>query len=543
MNEPDGSTVHVLLVEDDEMHAELAQRAFEGEPNIELRVVRYVREAQAAVSATPPDMVVADLNLPDGRGTDLIGARRFPVVIMTSQGSESSAVEAMRAGALDYVVKSDTMFFDLPHIVTRALREWKQSHALARANRFLRAQYEVASALAAARDVRVAASEILKIVCQRAGWVMGEFWRLDGPHEVVRREAYWAADAERSELQGQGPDPSVPIGQALPGTTLAHGVPIRVADLRADQELRGSHLSTDLELRGAFGFPVEVEGQALGVLTFYTTDAETPDHELHSLLEAVSNQVAVLVQRRAAQEERDRLQAELVDRARLAAIGQTSATLGHEIANPLNGMFLASQLLQRRLARDPNADPKLVAGVERILKENRRLQGLLVEFRSLSKRQVLRRAPTDIAKLIDDIVELQAPVFEAAGLELQIDVDAALPLLELDHAKLTQVLLNLTKNTVEALDSKPGQVLLRARSRVDTVIIDVVDNGPGIPADFDVFAPFKTTKEVGTGLGLAVARQVAEAHGGTLEHVVTEAPGATFRLVLPVSAPAVSSAG
>lgn len=529
------ASVRVLLVEDDAMHAELVLRAFEDTPNFDLAVARTVAQAAEMVSVATPNVIVADLNLPDGKGTELVLETQYPLVIMTSQGSESSAVEAMRTGALDYVVKSDEMFHDLPHVVTRALREWNHVQGHARARRFLRAQYEVASALAAADDARVAGAAILEIVCRRVGWIMGEFWRLDGPNEVVRRETYWAAEERLAVGETGGTGASLRVGEALPGATLARGVPISVPDLRTSRPYEGRHLPRDTELKGAFGFPVEKAGKPLGVLTFYSMDAEPPDEELRALLKAISDQIVVLVQRGEAEKERERLQAELLDRARLAAVGQTAATLGHEIANPLNGMYLASQLLQRRLARDPNADPKLVTGVERILKENRRLEGLLAEFRSLTKRQLLKRAPTDVAGLVEHVLAVQSPVLEGSGVVIRTELPPSLPVVDVDDAKLTQVLLNLTKNAVEAMGPEGGELTIRAARDGATVVIEVADNGPGIPDGLDIFAPFQTTKEAGTGLGLAVARQIAEAHGGTLEHVDVGGTGATFRLALPAT--------
>ncbi len=517
------------------MHAELVARAFEEAPEYELSVARRVSEARTLMSDSSPELIVADLKLPDGEGIELVEFTQSPVVIMTSQGSEAAAVRAIRTGALDYVVKSDDMFRDLPHVATRSLREWRLKQAHARSRRFLQAQYEVASALAAAHDVTQTGAAILEIVCRRAGWAMGEFWRLDGLNAVVRREAHWASEAHLATLENKPSRPSVSVGDSLPGATLAQGAPISVPNLQTGTEYPG-HLAPNADLRSAFGFPVENDGEPIGVLTFYSAESEPHDEELRALLKAISSQILVLVHRRDAQQERERLQRELVERARLAAVGQTAATLGHEIANPLNGMFLAGQLLQRRLARDPQADPKLVTGVERILKENRRLQGLLTEFRSLTKRQLLKRAPTDIGALIEHVLAVQAPVIEESSVEARIELEPSLPVAELDDGKLTQVLLNLTKNAVEAMGDAGGVLLLRASYDDRFVVVDVVDTGPGIPDDLDVFVPFQTTKETGTGLGLAVARQIALAHGGTLEHVPTEA-GATFRLRLPVHVP------
>ncbi len=127
-NRDAATPVHVLLVEDEPAHAELSRRAFDTRPgSFEVSVVDTLEAARAALdAATPPDLVIADWRLPDGEGVDLLrgdpGGGLPPIVIMTSQGSERVAVEVMRAGAVDYVVKSEAALADLPHVAQRALR-------------------------------------------------------------------------------------------------------------------------------------------------------------------------------------------------------------------------------------------------------------------------------------------------------------------------------------------------------------------------------------------------------------------------------------
>jgi signal transduction histidine kinase/ActR/RegA family two-component response regulator len=128
--------LRVLLVEDEPGHAELARRAFESQKGaFDVRVAETVDAARAALhGAVPPDLVIADWLLPDGEGLDLLrsepAAAMPPVVIMTSHGSERVAVEAIRAGAVDYVVKSETALADLPHMAERAVRHRRVEQAL-----------------------------------------------------------------------------------------------------------------------------------------------------------------------------------------------------------------------------------------------------------------------------------------------------------------------------------------------------------------------------------------------------------------------------
>ncbi|HYW78836.1 MAG TPA: response regulator, partial [Thermoguttaceae bacterium] len=123
-------TSRILLVEDEAAHAELICRSFESHPKrVELTVARTLGEARASMLQSAPDLTIADLVLPDGRGTQLLPVdreqARCPIVVMTSFGDEQAAVDAMKAGALDYVVKTEATLLEMPRIAERALRQWK----------------------------------------------------------------------------------------------------------------------------------------------------------------------------------------------------------------------------------------------------------------------------------------------------------------------------------------------------------------------------------------------------------------------------------
>lgn len=122
-------SVHLLLVEDNPAHAELIRRAFMTHGgDVQLTVARTLRDARAALATVTPDLAIIDLLLPDGRGLELLpgdeSAALYPMVMMTSHGNEQAAVEAMKTGAVDYVVKSEATLLDMPHIAARALRAW-----------------------------------------------------------------------------------------------------------------------------------------------------------------------------------------------------------------------------------------------------------------------------------------------------------------------------------------------------------------------------------------------------------------------------------
>ena len=126
---PQTKIIDLLLIEDDDNHAELVRRALEDRTGqFRLRVARSLREARIFIGQTPPDLVIADWRLPDGKGLEILPADRtsvpFPLVLMTSYGNEQLVVEVIKSGALDYVVKSPDSLSEIPHTAERALREW-----------------------------------------------------------------------------------------------------------------------------------------------------------------------------------------------------------------------------------------------------------------------------------------------------------------------------------------------------------------------------------------------------------------------------------
>jgi len=233
--------------------------------------------------------------------------------------------------------------------------------------------------------------------------------------------------------------------------------------------------------------------------------------------------------------EKIRLQEQLVERERLATIGTTAATFAHEVGNPLNSMYMAAQLLERRLAkRHDLVDDMLTTPLRNLMSEIMRLTVLLEEFRTLARRQKLHLRPTSLAPLIADLLAVETPAYTARGIKIEQLLPPDLPPIMADSEKLKQVLLNLCKNAAEAMPHG-GTLTIRAHHSREQVRLEVSDTGVGIPTGVDIFEPFITTKSQGTGLGLTIVRQIVSAHRGTLTYHSVSGEGTTFTLTLPVS--------
>lgn len=233
--------------------------------------------------------------------------------------------------------------------------------------------------------------------------------------------------------------------------------------------------------------------------------------------------------------EKAKLQAQLVENERLVAIGTTTAKIGHELANPLNGMSLTIQLLEQRLAKQADVlDVQIVPIVNRLKSEVSRLSALLEQFRSLSRREKFDFQRITPANLVGEAIELELPRYAEMGIHVDFSLAQALPAITVDIDKMKQVILNLAKNAMEAMPAG-GRISLTGFVSGDNLILEISDTGSGIPSDVDVFEPFFTTKPKGTGIGLAIVRQIVRAHGGSVDYRSRVGEGTTFVVTLPLN--------
>jgi PAS domain S-box-containing protein len=233
--------------------------------------------------------------------------------------------------------------------------------------------------------------------------------------------------------------------------------------------------------------------------------------------------------------EKVKLQEHLVESERLAAIGTTMAKLGHEIGNPLNGIYLTVQLLEQLLARQPTPpDSQLTANVKKVKVEVSRLNRLLQDFRALSRREKLNFRSTTLSTVAIEALELESPRYAELGIRLHYDFPADLPAVTVDIDKMKQVFVNLCQNAVEAMPGG-GMISIKASASATAVALEIADTGVGIAPNIDIFEPFITTKRNGTGLGLVIVRHVITAHGGTIAYRSQPGKGSTFFITLPRS--------
>jgi PAS domain S-box-containing protein len=220
---------------------------------------------------------------------------------------------------------------------------------------------------------------------------------------------------------------------------------------------------------------------------------------------------------------------------KLAAVGTLAAGLAHEIRNPLNGARLHLTFLERGLRRAGVADADTFEAVRVVGEEIHRLGELVSEFLDFARPKPLDKRMHALRAICERAVQLMRPVADEGGVTLSLDFPATEIEVEADGAKVEQVLLNVLQNAVEATaPGGGGSVIVRVRRQPRKAVIEVEDDGPGLPSpDAPIFDAFYSTKPQGTGLGLAIAHRIVTDHGGSID--VTSRPGSTvFRIALPI---------
>lgn len=216
---------------------------------------------------------------------------------------------------------------------------------------------------------------------------------------------------------------------------------------------------------------------------------------------------------------------------RLATIGKMAAHVTHEVRNPLSSIALNLELLEEEIGRDEAESRALLRAITR---EVERLSALSSQYLSMAKNQPSSLEPELLAEIVEEAVEFMRPELRRHAVELDLEIDPATPLVRADDAQLKQALFNLIRNAREAMPNG-GTVRVAVGPRDGGATLCVEDEGPGIDPSVgeQPFDPFFTTKRHGTGLGLAVTRQIVTAHGGKIRYETRAEGGSRFVIELP----------
>ncbi len=502
----------ILLVEDEEPHAELISEAFcNSKTNFEVVHKDTIAGALQLLEERTPDLILSDWLLPDGTGAEFLPRDKdtieIPLVVMTSQGNEQVAVDAMKAGALDYVVKSAETFQEMPHIVMRTVRGFAQ----------------IVDRRLAEQALRESEAKFRQLTEN----IRSVFWLRGEQHLVYVSPAFeriWGISTEKLYA-----DPNIWLKTIHPEDQK------RIKQLyyakkfteegHFDEEYRILRPDKTERWVAVRSFPVMEEGRMVRTAGVAEDITERKEFE------------ANLAHAKEAAE------------AASEAKSQFLANMSHELRTPLNGIVgMTEVLLNSGVNKSQRHYLKLAQDA------SHRLLGIIEELLELSSLETgpveLNKQEFNLRELVASICEEKHSFFNFKGLDFTYIVEDEVPgLLYSDPIRLAQVLGNLLSNAVKFTDH--GSVVVRVASfkllgdsvsgkkeaqNIAPILFSVQDTGIGIAVEkqqeiFDSFtlAEDCMTKEYGgTGLGLSIAKKVVKSLGGCLWVESVKGQGSTF---------------
>lgn len=539
----------ILIVEDDPEMLDLI-RAMLSQANSVAEAVLVAYSGEEALDVLHReqraghaiDLVLLDIMMPRMDGYEVIARvkadpdlRRTSFIVTTALDSVSSKTLGLGIGADDYLTKP----FDPRELLARidaVMRIRRSEQALRRRNQELAALVEINRVVTSSLDL----DEVLDAT-------------MEGIREIMQVEAgsLVLLDEETGELTYRktlGLTPDWVEGQPVQPDkgVVGHVIASDEAKLVNDVE-RDPHFSGELvEVMGGvvpetiLCVPLTIRDSNVGAIELINKLDGAFDEQDLDLLTAMAASVAVAVENAnlyaeladfAAELERS--QAKLVQAEKMAAIGRLAASLAHEVNNPLQAIHNSLHLSMHEGLAQERRDQYLgmaQSEVERLIEIVQRM----LDFYRPSRGGV---ESADLNQVVDNVLALARKRFQHGDIQVHTHFAADLPEIPIVSDQISQVLLNLVINAVEALPDG-GDLWLETElsDREDEVLLSVRDNGLGMPSEqmSNLFEPFYTTKSEGTGLGLAISYGIVERHGGTIEVSSQSGQGTTFVVRLPI---------
>ncbi len=330
--------------------------------------------------------------------------------------------------------------------------------------------------------------------------------------------------------------PNLRTEDSLLGGVVFRRKPVAVVDVVKEKGYIQTDIARKERLVSMLAVPLIFAGKAVGVLAVYTQQRHRFSNDEIKILTTLGDLSAVAI-------EKGRLLARVVDmeeklRAseRLSALGLLAAEIAHEIRNPLTVM----QMLFHALVESLQLDATSQRDAELIGEKMRQMNRILDQVLSFARSSEPIKETVSAQQLIDDVFLLTRHKLQQQGIEVRSSVAEDLPLLRADRAQIEQVLLNLILNAADAMPEGGTLRLSAAREEVDGesfIALGVRDNGQGMSPDqvSNLFAPFLTYKNSGTGIGLAIVKKIMENHQSKMEVESKVGQGTRFKLLFPIA--------
>ena len=358
----------------------------------------------------------------------------------------------------------------------------------------------------------------------------------------------WTLNKEKNMLELQasagmythldGPHSRTQVGELKIGLIAEEKKPHLTNDVVNDPRVSDKAWAQNQGMVSFAGYPLIVQDRVVGVMAMFARQrlsAATLD-----TLASVADSIAQGIERKRTEEALRKAQGELAHVTRVMTMGELTASIAHEVNQPLTAVIAnANASLRWLAAATPNLDEARDA-VSRILRDGNRAGEVIARIRALIQKTDTEKVRLDINQTVQEVVILIQNEAGRKGVALRMDLAADVPPVLGDRVQLQQVILNLAMNGVEAMASvadRPRELLIRSRQHEsDKVLVAVQDRGIGIDSQNleKIFDTFFTTKSQGMGMGLAISRSIVENHGGQLWARPNDGPGVTFEFALPI---------
>jgi PAS domain S-box-containing protein len=332
------------------------------------------------------------------------------------------------------------------------------------------------------------------------------------------------------------------------GTAMYRREPVVVSDILQDPLWEAyRHVAEPYGLRACWSTPIVAHsGRTLGSFAMYYREPRNPSPAETRALELATHLAGIAMERKLAREERERLrraQADLAHINRVTTMGELTASLAHEVNQPIAAAVTNAKTCLRWLTRDQPDVEEARAAAMRIVNDGTRAAEIIKRIRLLFKKGTSERELVDVNEVIREMVVLLRGEAMRYSILVRTELEADSPRVMADRVQLQQVLMNLMINGIDAMKDVVGTrdlAIKSQRAENEQVQVSVSDTGVGFPAQQadQIFNAFFTTKPHGTGMGLSISRSIVESHGGRLWAANNSPRGASFRFALPTNAEA-----
>jgi len=406
-----------------------------------------------------------------------------------------------------------------------------------RAEQRLMAQHTVTQILAQAATLQEATPKILQAVCESLVWDVGALWSLDIEAGVLRCVEVWHKESiEIPEFEATSRGTTFIPGIGLPGRVWFSREPMYIPDVVRDANFPRAPIAASEGLHAGFAFPVLLGSEVLGVVELFSREIRQPDKELFNTMATIGSQIGQFIERKRAEEAFRTAQMELAHVTRVATLGEMTASIAHEINQPLGALVNNAGACLGWLDAENLEEARNSAAL--MMDDAQRASEIITRIRALVKKAPPQKDWLDINQTIREVIGLGQSEVQRNQIALQTQLSDDMPLVFADRIQLQQVMLNLMMNAIEAMTQVAGPRELLISSGADDskgVVVVVRDSGAGLDSKSleRLFEPFYTTKPQGMGMGLAICRSIMQAHGGRLWATQNDSRGATFQFMLP----------